>query len=82
MGLKREIKVDGDHTQQQVGAEFILSVFENLHLADLEVIEFLADLSGIDPEEFPELPIEKTIEILNEFKSLPGISSFFKSANQ
>ena len=80
--MKKEIDINDEKTQQQVGAEFILTVFENLHLAETEVNEFLADLSGLSPEEFSQLPIEETLKILKEFKSIPGISSFFKLANQ
>lgn len=80
---KMNLKVDAnDKTQQQVGAELILSVFENLHMAEIEVNELLADLSGMTANEFSELPIEKTMEIIKEFKNISGLASFFKSANQ
>jgi hypothetical protein len=80
---KMGLKVDaGDKSQRQMGAEFILTVFENIHLAEFEVNEFLADMCGMKPEEFAELPIEKTLEIIKDFKQIPGISNFFKQANQ
>ena len=71
-----------EKTQKQVGAEFILSIFENLHLAENEVNNFLADMVGIAPEEFAELPIEKTLGIIKQFKEIGGLSSFLKQANQ
>ena len=80
MGLK--VDAGEGKTQQQVGAELILSVFENIHLAENEVSEFLAELSGMKAEEFAELPIEKTMEIMTEFKQIPGLASFFKSASR
>ena len=81
---KMDLKV-GDvvgKKQEQVGAELILEVFENLHLAEAEVNEFLADMKGITVTEFEELPIDKTMEIIKEFKEMKGLSSFFKQANQ
>ena len=81
---KMNLKINADEgkTQQQVGAELILSVFENLHLAEIEVNEFLSDMANLTVKEFEELPFEKTMEIIKEFKSIAGLSSFFKQANQ
>ena len=81
---KMDLKVGdvAEKTQKQVGAELILEVFENLHLAEAEVNEFLADMKGIAVTEFEELPIDKTMEIIKEFKEMKGLSSFFKQANQ
>ena len=79
MKLKIDVK---DKTQSQVGAELIVAVFENLHLAEDSVNEFLADLSGMKKEEFANLEFEKAMEIIKEFKSIPAIASFFKQANQ
>jgi len=71
-----------EKTQKQVGAEFILSIFENLHLAETEVNNFFADMVGIAPEEFAELHIDKTLQVINEFKGISGLSNFLKQANQ
>ena len=81
---KMDLKIDATvgKTQQQVGAELILSVFENLHLAENEVNEFLADMVDMKVEEFTELPFQKTMEIIKEFKNIAGLSSFLKRANQ
>jgi hypothetical protein len=81
---KMGLKVDAGEgkTQQQVGAELILSVFENIHMAEAEVNEFLADLAGMKAAEFAELPIEQTMEIMAEFKQIPGLASFFKTAGR
>jgi hypothetical protein len=80
MNLK--INASDGKTQQQVGAELILSVFENLHMAENEVNEFLGNLSGMTAEEFSELPIEQTFKIINEFKKMKNITSFFKQASR
>lgn len=87
MGLKKEIDVNDEKTkkektQKQVGAELVVSIFENLHLAETEVNEFLAELTGYSAEEFSELSIVKTIEIIKEFKSISGLASFLDTASQ
>jgi hypothetical protein len=80
---KMNLKVNvGEKSNRQVGADFIITVFENIHLAENEVNEFLADMSGMKPEEFSELPLEKTLEIIKEFKQIPGLLNFLKQANQ
>lgn len=82
MNLKNELKVENGKTQQQIGAEFILTIFESLHLAEDEVNEFIGNLAGITKEEFSNLEIDKTLEYIEEFKNMKGISNFFKSASQ
>jgi hypothetical protein len=77
MCLKFDVK---DKTQEQVGAEIIITAFENLHLAENEVNEFFADLCKMTVKEFEELEIEETLKIINEFKQTPGINNFFKQA--
>lgn len=67
-------------TQEQLGAELILSALENLHLAQDEVNDFLGDLIGITGPEFGELPIEESFKIISEFKNIPGLEGFFKQA--
>lgn len=80
---KINIKLDvKDKTQEQVGGEMILAIGENLHLAENEVNEFMADMVGITAKEFSDLPISKTIKYFEEFKNLEGIKDFFKSAGQ
>ena len=81
---KMGIKIDASDgkTQQQVGAEFIITVFENIHLAEKEVNEFLGSLISLTADEFAELPFDEIIEVIKEFKQLPGILSFFKQADQ
>lgn len=81
MGLKKELNIK-DKGQTEVGAELIITVFENLYLAEDEVNLFFADLVGMSIDEFKELEFEKVIEIIAEFKNISGISSFLKSASQ
>lgn len=79
MGIKVETK---DKSQEQVGADLILTVFENIHLAENEFYEFFGDLCGKTPEEFAKLPFEETLAILKKFKEIPGINTFFQGASQ
>lgn len=81
MQLKDSLDVEGK-TQSQAGAELILSVGENLYLAENEVNNFLGDLVGMSGEEFAKLPITDGLKYYEEFKTLPGIESFFKSASR
>lgn len=80
MNLK--IKFEKDTNEKQMGFEMIKSVFENLHLAEKEVNEFLADMTGMTIEEFSDLPFEDGIDIINQFKNMKEIGNFLKSANK
>ena len=68
--------------QEQVGAELVLQLFENIHLAETEVNEFLADMAGMTVMEFEELPIDKGYDLIQDFKSLAMVSDFLERANQ
>lgn len=67
-------------TQAQVGAEMIISIGENLHLAQDEVNEFMGSMIGISAQEFGELPLSETMNYLDEFKKLKDIENFIKLA--
>lgn len=79
--------VDGEtkkipKSQTQVGAEVILKIAENLHMAEKEVNGLMAGLVGITSKEFEDLPITRTIKYFEEFKNIPGIGGFFKIAGK
>ena len=65
-------------SEAQAGMSLIKAVFENLDKAENEVNEFISDLVGMTPEEFSELDLEDSIEIIKEFKNLKGLDIFFK----
>lgn len=69
-------------TQEQLGAEIIQSIIENLYLAQDEVNEFLGSLIGLTGEEFGELDIEETQAIIIQFKEIPQLANFFRLAGQ
>lgn len=77
-----EIKFGDDATQVQVGIALIQKAIENLHLAEVEVNEFISGLVGLTAEEFSELPIEDTFEILTLFREQKGIANFLKLAGK
>jgi hypothetical protein len=81
LNLKKELDTK-NKTQAQLGAELILSVFENLYMAQDEVNNFIGSMVGITGEEFGELPIEESQEIIMKFKKMPNIANFFKLAGQ
>ena len=83
MGLKvKELEITETTTQMEAGVSFILKIFENLHLVQEESTAFFADITEMTVEEFEDLPISKTIEIIEEFKNTSGIESFLEQAVQ
>lgn len=68
--------------QMQAGMEMLAVVLENIHLAEKEVTDFLASLAGMEPEAFASLNIEQLGSVFEQFKELPGLSSFLKQASQ
>lgn len=81
MNMKKELDLK-DKTQEEVGAEMIITIFENLHMAEDEVGEFLGSLANMTKKEFSELEMDKVMEIISEFKEMSGIASFLKSASR
>lgn len=80
--INLNISVEKGMTQEQVGFAILNQVVSNLHLAEKEVSEFLGDMVGISGKEFEELPIDQSLDIINQFKNLDGIESFLKLANK
>ena len=82
MGIKVAAETDEgkEKSQNQMGAELIVTVLENIHLAEFEVNEFLGDLSGMTGDEFSKLSISDAFKIIKEFKELPGVSDFLQQA--
>lgn len=72
--------------QEEAGKELVLGLIktalENLHQAEEEVNGLLSSLVGITSEEFNELPIEDTLEIITLFKNQKGLAGFLKLAGK
>ena len=81
---KMNLKIDTQKgkTQEQVGAEIMLSAFENLHMAENEVNEWFGSLIGKNGKEFADMPLETSLLVIKQLKEIPGITNFFKSAVQ
>lgn len=69
-------------SQTEMGVRIIKTIIENLYLAQDEVNAFLSGLVDIPVDEFNDLPIEDTLEIITLFKEQKGISSFLKLAGK
>lgn len=78
---KLDIKIDAKgKTQEELGANLIKGIIENLYNAEEEINDFLANLAGMEKIEFENLEIDKTMDIIKEFKELKGIKSFLSRA--
>lgn len=79
INIKKEIDVK-DKTQEEVGAQMLISIGENLHLAEQEINSFMSSLIGITPEEFANLPIVEGAKHFADFKNQKGVADFLKLA--
>lgn len=78
--ILKKINVDldvEDKTQEQMGADLILQISENLYIVEDEINELIGDLIGMTGEEFSELDLLDTVKYFEEFKKLPGVEDFF-----
>lgn len=80
LNIKTDLK-DGI-SMTQAGVQVFQKALENLHQAENEVNEFMADLVGITPEEFSDLPIGETAKIFKQFQKQEDLSTFFKLAGK
>lgn len=71
-----KIEITEGMTQEQAGAELVLKIFSNLHLAQKEVNEFLGSLTGVTGKEIGELPLSEYLDYIEQFKNIKGIKDF------
>jgi hypothetical protein len=64
-------------SQEQLGADLLFKFVENIGEAEEEVLSFLADLKEIKASELAEMDFEEFMTIIEEFKNLKGLKSFF-----
>lgn len=62
--------------------DLINGFLSNIHLAEKEVNEFMGELVGISGDDFANLPIADSIDIISQFKELDGVTDFLKLANK
>lgn len=80
---KLNVKINTENkTDEQFGMDLIIQIAENAYIAQSEINEFLADLSGMSVDEFAKLPIKDFMQIIKEFKQLDGINDFFNIVGQ
>lgn len=75
-----ELTVEEGVSQTQMGIQMVQRILENLHQAEKEVNEFLAELIGITAEEFNELSLGEVVDVFNQFKNQEDIGAFLKLA--
>ena len=78
--MNLDLVADDTTTQVQMGVQFFKRIAENLHLAEEDVNDFMGGMVGLSGEEFGNLPIEDTMQIMEQFKGQKGLTSFFKLA--
>ena len=79
---KLDLKFEDSETDEELVLDLIKKVAENAYMAQVEINNFLGELSGMTGEEFGKLPLKESLAIIKEFKQLDGINDFFKSAGQ
>ena len=67
---------------EEIGIIIMTQVIENLGDAEEATSAFLGDLVGLSADEFNELPLEETFDIIKQFKEIKGLSTLFTSATK
>lgn len=80
--MNLNIRFDDKMSAKEIGISFLKEIFENIHLAEDEWNEFLASLAGVSVEEFKELGIETTLDIINQLKEQKSLAAFLKLAGK
>ncbi|MCR8635746.1 hypothetical protein [Paenibacillus radicis (ex Xue et al. 2023)] len=73
--LKRD-----EASQKKLGFEILMTALENIHLAEAEVIAFLADLTGMKPDKLKELELSEFMKVIDQFKGQKSFASFLQQA--
>lgn len=73
MGIADEIKRIDKPTNEEVGKELIMLLITNLHKAENEIYEFIADYKKITKEEAEELDV---IPVFKELLNIEGMKDF------
>jgi acetylornithine deacetylase/succinyl-diaminopimelate desuccinylase-like protein len=66
---------------EEMGAEFGATAVVNLYMAEAEIFELIAGLTGLKVEEVKKMELDDIVKLFKEFgKSAGSLVSFFKSA--
>jgi hypothetical protein len=74
------LKTNKENLQVVVGAELILKFVSNLHLAEDEADNFVADVTGYKLLEVQEMDLEEYINIWQTLFNNEKLKGFFKKA--
>ena len=78
---KKEEKERKEKLAEEMGADFGATAIVNLYMAEAEIYELLASLTGLSISEVIKMQIDDVIKMFTEFgKSAGSLVSFFKSA--
>jgi hypothetical protein len=69
-------------SQEQLGADLLFKFVENIGEAEEEVLSFLADLKEMKAADLAEMDFEEFMTIIEEFKNLKGLKSFFSQVGK
>lgn len=75
MGIAKDIKNIDKETNEEVGKELITLLITNLHKAEKEIYEFIADYKKITKEEAEEVDV---IPIFKELLNIDGMKDFLQ----
>lgn len=73
MGIADDIKKIDKPTDEEVGKELIMLLITNLHKAENEIYQFIADYKDISKEEAEELDV---IPLFKEILNIEGMKDF------
>jgi hypothetical protein len=74
-------KKEKEKLAEEMGAEFGATAIVNLYMAEAEIFELIASLTGFSVDQVKKMELENIINLFTEFgKSAGSLVSFFKSA--
>lgn len=91
IGLKKEISALATYLEEgqskedlamNLGIEFFTMIIENIHMAEKEIFDFLADLLGMSAEEYSERDLDLIIDDIEALKNSEDLVGFFKKVSK
>ena len=77
----KEEKERKEKLAEEMGADFGATAIVNLYMAEAEIYDFIAGLSGLTVKEVTKMEIDDMVKLFKEFgKSAGTLVSFFKAA--
>ncbi|MDK2800565.1 MAG: hypothetical protein PWQ70_2184 [Clostridiales bacterium] len=82
VSVKGKKKADIEKLQEEKGMELIFYIIENLHIAEQEVYQLLANYADKSVKEIENQSINDTFELIKKLFDEGDILNFFKMAMQ